>query len=242
MKIKVYVVDMEIPVRVKKWALGVGVPAAVVLGGGAVAWASGLVTWTSGQTLLAADLNNNFSYLQNQITGDGGVQGEIAALQGEITGDGGVQAQIAALQASVFPAGTYPAVVGGSESYETSIASFSCGAPTALAFDVNPTGGAETNVANAAFGHLIFTRSGAFDQSQGNSTVGAITVTPFASTSAPCANLCYGPVRFSLYRRRCRLSSSLDIWMTARPPSTLTVHLPPMELGPRLRTLRAHRT
>jgi phage-related minor tail protein len=60
MKIKVYVIDMEIPARIKKWALAVGVPAAVVLGGGAVAWASGLVTWTTGQTLQAADLNNNF--------------------------------------------------------------------------------------------------------------------------------------------------------------------------------------
>ena len=109
MKIKVYVIDMEIPVRIQKWALGVGVPAAVALGGGAVAWASGLVTWTSGQTLQAADLNNNFSYLQNQITGDGGVQGEIAALQGEIAGDAGVEGQITALQAQVHPASAFRA-------------------------------------------------------------------------------------------------------------------------------------
>jgi C1q domain len=73
MKLKVVVVDLEIPPRMKRWGLRLGIPAVVLLGGGAIAYAAGLVTWSSGQTLQASDLNNNFSYLQ----------GEIAALQGQ---------------------------------------------------------------------------------------------------------------------------------------------------------------
>ncbi|MGH7298636.1 MAG: C1q-like domain-containing protein [Polyangiaceae bacterium] len=73
MKIKVVVVDLEIPPRTKKWGLRIGIPAVVLLAGGAIAYAAGMVTWSSGQTLTASDLNNNFSYLQ----------GEIAALQGQ---------------------------------------------------------------------------------------------------------------------------------------------------------------
>jgi C1q domain len=68
MNVKVVVVDLEIPPKVKKWGLRLGIPLAVILGGTAVAYAAGLVTWTSGQTLTAADLNANFSALQNQIT------------------------------------------------------------------------------------------------------------------------------------------------------------------------------
>jgi hypothetical protein len=85
MKLKVYVIDLEIPPRVKKWGLRFGIPLALLLGGGAVAYAAGLVTWTDGQTLKAADLNGNFNYLQGEITGDGGLQAEITGLQGQIT-------------------------------------------------------------------------------------------------------------------------------------------------------------
>jgi hypothetical protein len=69
MKLKVVIVDLEIPPRVKKWALRVGIPLGVVLGGGAVAWtAAGLVNFTAGTTLTAMDLNNSFAYLQGEIT------------------------------------------------------------------------------------------------------------------------------------------------------------------------------
>jgi hypothetical protein len=61
MKLKVYVVDFEIPPRAKKWALRLGIPA-VVISGAAAAFALP-VTFTDGQTLKAADLNNNFGYL-----------------------------------------------------------------------------------------------------------------------------------------------------------------------------------
>jgi hypothetical protein len=92
MRLKIVIVDFEIPPRVKRWVLRVGIPAVVLVGGTAVAYATSLpVTWSSGQTLQAADLNNNFSYLQNEIAGDGGVGAEVAALE----------AQVAALQTSV---------------------------------------------------------------------------------------------------------------------------------------------
>jgi hypothetical protein len=68
MKLKVVIVDLEIPPHVKRWALRIGIPLAVLLGGSAIAYAAGLVTWTDGQTLKAADLNANFSNLQGQIT------------------------------------------------------------------------------------------------------------------------------------------------------------------------------
>jgi hypothetical protein len=82
MKLKFVVVDVEVPSRVKKWGLGLGIPLAVMLGGGAVAYAAGLMTWTSGQTLTAADLNNNFSLLQSEIT----------ALQGQVHPPSGFRA------------------------------------------------------------------------------------------------------------------------------------------------------
>jgi hypothetical protein len=82
MKLKVVIVDLEIPPRVKKWALGAGIPVAVLLGGGAIAYASGLVTWKTGDTLQAADLNANFAYLQSEIAGDGGLQSQIPIITG----------------------------------------------------------------------------------------------------------------------------------------------------------------
>jgi hypothetical protein len=68
MKVKVYVIDLEIPPRVKKWGLRLGIPLGVLLGGGAIAWAAGLHTWNNGDTLNASDLNGNFAQLQNEIT------------------------------------------------------------------------------------------------------------------------------------------------------------------------------
>jgi hypothetical protein len=64
---KVVVVDLEIPPRVKKWGLRLGIPLVILLGAGAAAYAAGLVTWTDGQTLTAADLNNNFTQVQRLV-------------------------------------------------------------------------------------------------------------------------------------------------------------------------------
>jgi hypothetical protein len=78
MKLKVYVIDFGVPSRMKKWGLSIGIPIALLIGGGAVAYASGLVTWSDGQTLHAADLNGNFAYLQSEIAT---LQSSVSTLQ-----------------------------------------------------------------------------------------------------------------------------------------------------------------
>lgn len=182
MTLKMVVLDLEMSKRAKRIAAAVLVPA-LVLAGGAIAYADTLHLWKDGETLDAADLNDNFTKLNAAVT----------ALQQAAAAD----PFLAAMQ------GTYPAVVGGSETYNTSMAGFSCGAPTSLLFDVpDPmvTSMPFTGVANGAFGHVVFTRGGAFDLSQGYLSPGATTwnQTPFATNGTPCVNLCYGPVTFFL--------------------------------------------
>jgi hypothetical protein len=68
MKLKVYVIDLEIPARVKRWALRIGIPI-VLVGAAAVAIAATpLHTWATGDTLTAADLNGNFKALDDRLT------------------------------------------------------------------------------------------------------------------------------------------------------------------------------
>lgn len=62
-------IQLDPPTAAKKWALRIGVPVALLLGGGAVAWAAGLKIWNAGDTLTAADLNANFAYVQSEIAG-----------------------------------------------------------------------------------------------------------------------------------------------------------------------------
>src|SRR5262245_20262846 len=45
MKIKMYVVDLEIPPRAKRWALRIGLPVAVIVGGLTIAYAAVPKTW-----------------------------------------------------------------------------------------------------------------------------------------------------------------------------------------------------
>jgi hypothetical protein len=78
MKLKIVILDLEIPRRVKKWGLWIGVPVTLLLGGGAIAYASTLVTWSKGQTLTASDLNGNFSSLQSEIAA---LQTSVSTLQ-----------------------------------------------------------------------------------------------------------------------------------------------------------------
>jgi hypothetical protein len=68
MKLKIVVIDLEIPPKVKKWGLRISIPLAVLLGGSAIAWAATLHTWNTGDTLQATDLNGNFAALQAEIT------------------------------------------------------------------------------------------------------------------------------------------------------------------------------
>jgi len=92
MKVKVYVIDLEIPPRVKRWGLRIGIPLAVLVGGGAIAWAAGLHTWANGDTLNATDLNGNFSNLQAQITALQTAPAPVVAINTTVSGGaGGVQ-------------------------------------------------------------------------------------------------------------------------------------------------------
>jgi hypothetical protein len=71
MKLKVYVIDLELSQRARKIArraLG-GMALALVLAiGGAIAWAQQWTTWQKGDVLDADKLNANFANLQQQIT------------------------------------------------------------------------------------------------------------------------------------------------------------------------------
>jgi hypothetical protein len=67
-KIKIYVIDFGIPVRVKAWGLRIGI-LALVLGTAAIAIAAGpLHVWANGNTLQATDLNGNFTGLDGRVT------------------------------------------------------------------------------------------------------------------------------------------------------------------------------
>jgi hypothetical protein len=134
MKLKIVIVDFEISPRMKRWALRIAIPAVVVLGGAAVAYATGLpVTWTSGQTLYAADLNNNFAYLQSEISGDAGLAVEITASQNSITT---LQGQLSSLQTTVSAlqaqTNAQAVVTNGSVSYSVGATTY-CG-PTTTTF------------------------------------------------------------------------------------------------------------
>ena len=68
MKLKVYVIDLEIPAKVKRCALRIGIPAVVLTVAAVALAAPALHTWMQNDPLNATDLNANFSQLQNQIT------------------------------------------------------------------------------------------------------------------------------------------------------------------------------
>jgi hypothetical protein len=97
MKIKVYVIDFEIPRRMKKWAVRVGIPAALLVGGG-VAFAGLPGGYADGQPLTTAELSANFNYLQNEITtsalGQRVPSGFRAHLTGALTTPSGTGTQV----------------------------------------------------------------------------------------------------------------------------------------------------
>jgi microcystin-dependent protein len=94
MKLKIVVVDFEIPPHVKRWALRVGIPAVFVVGAGAFAYASVPTTWNTGDPLTAAALNGNFSALDERLAvveASAPPPGTIVAYGGAEGSDGGVQ-------------------------------------------------------------------------------------------------------------------------------------------------------
>lgn len=68
MKLKLVIVDFEISPRTRKLLMRVGLPIAIVFGGGALAYANVPTVWKSGDPLKAADLNGNFSALDTRIS------------------------------------------------------------------------------------------------------------------------------------------------------------------------------
>jgi hypothetical protein len=79
MKIKIMIVDFEIAPRVKRWAIRIGIPIAVVTGGGALAFAS-LPQFKDGDTLTAKSLNDEFLAVSK---GQDAMDARVAALEGQ---------------------------------------------------------------------------------------------------------------------------------------------------------------
>jgi hypothetical protein len=75
MKIKMYVVDLQIPRRTKRIALLLGVPVTILFGVVAIAYAS-ITTFNPGDPLSSATMNGNFSDLNSRLTA---VEGAIDA-------------------------------------------------------------------------------------------------------------------------------------------------------------------
>jgi hypothetical protein len=90
MKVRVYVVDFEIPPRVKKWGLRIGIPAIVLSVAAAALAAAPLHTWSTGDMLQATDLNGNFTNLQGQITA---LQSAPISASGSVGPDGSIVRQ-----------------------------------------------------------------------------------------------------------------------------------------------------
>ncbi|HXJ20843.1 MAG TPA: phage tail protein [Polyangia bacterium] len=68
MKIKMYVVDLEIPRAIKRRLIWVGVPALALVGVAAVALAAVPKTWMKNEPLTSVDLNANFSALDQRLS------------------------------------------------------------------------------------------------------------------------------------------------------------------------------
>ena len=75
MKLKIVIIDLEIPERVKRAALRVAIPAAALVGFGAIAYASVPVVFTAHSPLTATDLNADFNSIDSRMGAieDGGV-------------------------------------------------------------------------------------------------------------------------------------------------------------------------
>jgi hypothetical protein len=68
MKLKVYVLDLEIPARTKRRALLVGIPLGILLGGAGIVYATVPNIFAAGDSLSSAKINQNFSSLDTRIT------------------------------------------------------------------------------------------------------------------------------------------------------------------------------
>jgi hypothetical protein len=103
MKFKLFVIDLELSARAKRIAAAVVVPL-LVLGGGAVAYANVPHSWADGDTLSAADLNGNFSALDQRVT---------TVEQAEATSEQQILARMKAGSNVSIPQGSNGTVAGG---------------------------------------------------------------------------------------------------------------------------------
>jgi hypothetical protein len=67
MKVRIVVIDWEIPARVKKWALRLGIPLGGLATAGGIAYASLPHVFASGETLSAANLNADLQSLDTRL-------------------------------------------------------------------------------------------------------------------------------------------------------------------------------
>jgi hypothetical protein len=67
MKLKLVVIDFELSSRTRKLLVRLGLPIAIVLGSGALAYANVPTVWKSGDLLKVADMNGNFSAVDKRL-------------------------------------------------------------------------------------------------------------------------------------------------------------------------------
>jgi len=121
MKIKIIVVDFEIPPRAKRWALRMGIPA-VVLGLAGVAYASLPHTFASGEVLTAANLNADLQNLDGRI-------GTVRTVAATITSDGSSYNSVT----NEVPAGSVSTVTGNGDFPVLTLSSPFGGVPVCVA-------------------------------------------------------------------------------------------------------------
>ncbi len=87
MKLKIVIVDLEIPRKTKRIALLAGIPLALLLGSGALVYANVKHTFAAGDPLSATTMNENFADLDSRLTA---AEAKAAALDNTVYGvDGG---------------------------------------------------------------------------------------------------------------------------------------------------------
>jgi hypothetical protein len=141
MKIKVVVVDLEMSPRTRRLVIGIG--SVLLLGIGAIAYASVPKTWVDPETLTSADLNGNFASLDGRLTAvesQERVRRATLGSDGTVTSQTGLWISLAAHSTGAytvtFSSGTFSAV-------PTCVASAAAGnqvSPSIECYNISATG------------------------------------------------------------------------------------------------------
>lgn len=224
MKVKVYVIDFEMPRAVKKWGMRVGVPLFAVLGGG-VAFAGLPGGYADGQPLTAEVLTANFNYLQNEIAALN-PPGTVIAFAGSTCPTGTVAADGSSLAdtgtyANLFSAigTTYGSVDGMHFNVPNAKGVFLRGAGTQVVGGISYAGTLGTTQADQMQGHIHFVDG---PQTGGNQNGGEFTIASLTAnltnannsrvSSAPISDATNGTPRTGLETRPVNLSVLYCIW------------------------------